>query len=222
MGRKLAYTNVIDAARLRRLALDCGADDAGLVEIGQPGLDDQRADILKFYPRTKALLAIVCRRNREPIRNPARSVAHLEFHHTGEDVNEVCRSVVTAPGAGGRTRHQPVDAGFLRGMPHTFQRGRSEGLNAVFHLSFTGKEARTAPVVIRDKTIRVSEGPRGDRRPATHRRQPDVAGVPGEGTQPAMGIVCAGRSASRVRRGSCWPSESASRPDHSNTRKGMT
>ena len=86
----------VDASRLRQLALDCGADDAGLVEIGHPGLDDQRADILKFYPRTKALLAIVCRMNREPIRNPARSVANLEFHTTGEDVNEVCRAVVTA------------------------------------------------------------------------------------------------------------------------------
>ena len=29
-------TTKIDADRLRRLALDCGADDAGLVEIGHP------------------------------------------------------------------------------------------------------------------------------------------------------------------------------------------
>ena len=86
----------IDAARLRQLALDCGADDAGVVEIGHPALDDQRADILKFYPRTKALLAVVCRMNREPIRNPARSVANLEFHATGDHVNDVCRAVVTA------------------------------------------------------------------------------------------------------------------------------
>ena len=86
----------LDSAWLKQLALDHGADDAGLVEIGHPGLDDQRADIQKFYPRTKALLAIVCRMNREPIRNPARSVANLEFHTTGEDVNDVCRAVVTA------------------------------------------------------------------------------------------------------------------------------
>ena len=92
----VAQPTAIDASRLRRLAMDCGADDAGLVEIGHPGLDDQRADILKFYPRTRTLLAVVCRMNREPIRNPARSVANLEFHHTGEDVNEVCRAVVTA------------------------------------------------------------------------------------------------------------------------------
>lgn len=88
--------NAIDSERLRQLALDCGADDAGLVEIGHPLLDDQRADILKFYPRTRALLAVVCRMNREPIRNPARSLANLEFHTTGEDVNDVCRAVVTA------------------------------------------------------------------------------------------------------------------------------
>ena len=85
----------IDAERLKQMALDCGADDAGLVEIGHPALDDQRADILKFFPKTKALLAIVCRMNREPIRNPARSVANLEFHTTGEEVNDVCRAVVT-------------------------------------------------------------------------------------------------------------------------------
>ncbi len=76
--------------------MDFGADDAGLVEINDPALDDQRADILKFFPRTRALLAIVCRMNREPIRNPARSVANLEFHNTGEEVNDVCRALVTA------------------------------------------------------------------------------------------------------------------------------
>ena len=86
----------LDSAWLKQLALDHGADDAGLVQIGDPALDDQRADILRFYPRTRALLAIVCRMNREPIRNPARSVANLEFHATGEEVNDVCRAVVSA------------------------------------------------------------------------------------------------------------------------------
>jgi Fe-S-cluster-containing hydrogenase component 2 len=33
--------------------------------------------------------------NREPIRSPARSVANLEFHHTGDHVNEVARKIVT-------------------------------------------------------------------------------------------------------------------------------
>ena len=31
----------LDAAWLRQLCLDCGADDAGLVEIARPAIDDQ-------------------------------------------------------------------------------------------------------------------------------------------------------------------------------------
>ena len=92
---QVTKTIKLEAAWLRQLALDHGADDAGLVSIEDPALDNQRADILNFYPRTKSLLAIVCRMNREPIRNPSRSVANLEFHTAGEDVNSVCRAVVT-------------------------------------------------------------------------------------------------------------------------------
>lgn len=86
----------LDADRLRQLCRDAGADDVGLVEIGRPSLDDQRDDILRFFPATKTLLSFVCRMNREPIRNPARSVANLEFHHTGDQVNEIARKVVAA------------------------------------------------------------------------------------------------------------------------------
>jgi ferredoxin len=84
----------LDAAWLRQLCLDCGADDAGLVETSRPALGDQRADILRYFPPTKTLLSFACRMNREPIRSPARSVANLEFHHTGDQVNEVARKVV--------------------------------------------------------------------------------------------------------------------------------
>src|SRR5262249_35147608 len=90
-GRQPAPPTVLDAAWLRQLCLDCGADAAGLVEIGRPALDNQRDDILHYFPSTKALISFVCRLNREPIRSPARSVANLEFHHTGDHVNEVAR-----------------------------------------------------------------------------------------------------------------------------------
>ncbi|MFN7733853.1 MAG: SCP2 sterol-binding domain-containing protein [Pirellula sp.] len=51
--------------------------------------------------------------------------------------------------------------GFLSGIRYTFQRGQSEGLNAVYHFTFTGKEPKTATVVIRDKTIQVADGLEG-------------------------------------------------------------
>ena len=87
---------VLDADRLRRLCLDAGADDVGFVSIGRPELDDQRDDILRLFPWTKGLVSIVCRMNREPIRSPARSVANLEFHRTGDHVNEIARKIVAA------------------------------------------------------------------------------------------------------------------------------
>src|SRR5919198_4341702 len=86
----------LDAAWLRQLCREAGADDMGLVEISRPALDDQRDDILRYFPPTKTLLSFVCRMNREPIRSPARSVANLEFHHTGDHINEIARTIVAA------------------------------------------------------------------------------------------------------------------------------
>jgi ferredoxin len=50
---------------------------------------------------------------------------------------------------------------FLRGLNFTFQRGKSEGLNATYHFTFTGQEQVKATVVIRDKTLQVSDGHTG-------------------------------------------------------------
>ncbi|MFC1757662.1 4Fe-4S binding protein [Planctomycetota bacterium] len=84
----------LDAAWLKQIAIDAGADDVGIVEIERSVLDDQRVDILQHFPSTRTLLSFVCRMNREPIRSTARSVANLEFHHRGDQVNEVAQQVV--------------------------------------------------------------------------------------------------------------------------------
>jgi len=85
---------MLDGAWLRRLALDCGADDAGVVEIARPGLDPQREEIIRNYPWTKCLLSFVLRMAREPVRGASRSVANLEFHRAGDQVNEISAAIV--------------------------------------------------------------------------------------------------------------------------------
>jgi putative sterol carrier protein len=47
------------------------------------------------------------------------------------------------------------------GLPFLFQRGKSDGLNATDHFTFTGQEELNATVVICDRTLRVSEGHKG-------------------------------------------------------------
>ncbi|MFA6163611.1 MAG: 2Fe-2S iron-sulfur cluster-binding protein [Methylobacter sp.] len=87
-------TRTLQADWLRQLAMDCGADDAGLIDIDLPALDPQRTEILERYPWTKTLLSFVVRMSREPVRSSARSVANLEFHNTGDLVDEVSRHIV--------------------------------------------------------------------------------------------------------------------------------
>lgn len=84
----------LDAEWLRTLCLNAGAGDVGFVELGRPAPADQRDDILRIFPRAQSFISFVVRMNREPIRSPARSVANLEFHHAGDRVNEIARTIV--------------------------------------------------------------------------------------------------------------------------------
>lgn len=85
----------LGAAEIRQLCLDAGADDIGFVSLDREELDDQRVDILDFFPKAKTLISIVVRMNREPIRSTARSVANLEFHSAGEQLNHASREIVS-------------------------------------------------------------------------------------------------------------------------------
>lgn len=84
----------ITADALRELALDCGADDVGVVEIGRTELDSQREEILKNYPWTRSLLSFVVKMAREPVRGTPRSVSNLEFHRAGHETNEIAAQIV--------------------------------------------------------------------------------------------------------------------------------
>jgi ferredoxin len=90
----LAQAGPLDAAELRQFALDCGADDAGLVALDRPEVADQRADILQAFPAGRTLLSFCVRMNREPIRSPARSAANAEFHATYDHANHTAREIV--------------------------------------------------------------------------------------------------------------------------------
>lgn len=86
----------LDAAWLRQICREAGADDVGFVEAVRPEIADQKDDILAVFRDTKTLVSFVCRMNRENIRTPARSIANLEFHHTTDEINEVARNIVAA------------------------------------------------------------------------------------------------------------------------------
>jgi alkyl sulfatase BDS1-like metallo-beta-lactamase superfamily hydrolase len=51
--------------------------------------------------------------------------------------------------------------GFLKGLAWTFQRGKSEGLDATYHFTFTGQEEHQATITIRSQTLNVEKGHHG-------------------------------------------------------------
>jgi ferredoxin len=86
----------LDAEWLRQLCLDAGVDDAGFVELERPALADERLQIERTFPRTRSLISFVVRMNRDNVRSPARSVANSEFHHAGDEVNDIARQITAA------------------------------------------------------------------------------------------------------------------------------
>jgi Fe-S-cluster-containing hydrogenase component 2 len=109
---------MLDAQELRDLCLAAGADDVGFVDVDRPELANQRHDIRQFFPQTKSLISFVLRMNREPIHNPARSIANVEFHQTGEHVNETAHRIVAALEARGMRAINPA-MGFPMEMANT-------------------------------------------------------------------------------------------------------
>jgi Fe-S-cluster-containing hydrogenase component 2/putative sterol carrier protein len=118
----------LDAAWLRQLCLEAGADDVGFVELERPALTEERPHIQRAFPPTRSLISFVLRMNRDNVRSPARSVANSEFHHTGDEVNDVARSIVAVlERAGIRALNPPM------GFPMEADRWMTERMWVVAH-----------------------------------------------------------------------------------------
>jgi len=87
---------VLSSRVLRDLALACGADDCGLVSVDDPLLAGEKPHIHRAFPAARTVLVLAGRMHREPVRSPARSVANLEFHKSGHDLDETARRIVRA------------------------------------------------------------------------------------------------------------------------------
>ncbi len=98
----------LESAWLRELCLEAGADDVGFVDIERPEVSVDREQILEALPGARTLIAIVLRMNKDSVRSPARSVANLEFHATGEDTDHVARRIVRALEARGLRAINPA------------------------------------------------------------------------------------------------------------------
>lgn len=114
-----------------------------------PFLADRKTHLEEIVrPLQKKEETIYVIRNSDAEEHVARRFPHKKIKHVGNSL-----------------RPNTIEV-FLDGMQHLFQPGKSAGLNAAFHFTFTGNQQRRATVVIKDRKISVEEGHIG--RPDLH------------------------------------------------------
>ncbi len=97
-------------ARIRAIALEAGADDAGVVSLEHPDLAAEVPHVRAAFPAARSIVSIVMSTHPDDIRSPARSVANLEFHRAGAEVDEVARRIAVALAALGHPSINPAMA----------------------------------------------------------------------------------------------------------------
>lgn len=91
---------------VRAIALAAGADDAGVVSLHHPDLTEEVPHATRALPGARSFVSVVLSTHRDNIRSPARSVANVEFHRTGREVDEILhRIAVELSRRGHRTIH---------------------------------------------------------------------------------------------------------------------
>jgi len=92
-SRKTTKPGVIDAAWLRQVCLEAGADDVAFASVDNPELASEREHVEGALPGTRSFISLVVKMNRDNVRSPARSVANQEFHRSGELINEAAHRI---------------------------------------------------------------------------------------------------------------------------------
>lgn len=106
-ARKPPAPQPLTLGEVRAIALECGADDAAVVTLEHPELAEEKPHALAAFPTARSFVAFVVGTHPESIRSPKRSVANLEFHRAGHQVDEVGHRIAHALSSRGHPSLNP-------------------------------------------------------------------------------------------------------------------
>jgi len=87
-------TAILESTQLKKMALNAGADDAGLVDLSRDAMADYRQDLLAAMPDTKSVMTLAFRVNQNHLKSLTHSVADHEFKQVWTDANHIARQLV--------------------------------------------------------------------------------------------------------------------------------
>lgn len=79
--------SLLDAGWLKALAIECGADDAGFVEVSRESLNADAAAMEAILPGATSVVSIVVRMNRETVASPFLGLVNSESEHANKRVD---------------------------------------------------------------------------------------------------------------------------------------
>ena len=110
-SQKSTDTLPLKSSELKAIALKCGADDVGLVDVHLETMKPYRDDLEWAMPGVKTVMVLAWGLNQAQMQSPAHSLTDVEFKHGWAQANESARSVAEKiRQAGARALHMP--AGF--------------------------------------------------------------------------------------------------------------
>jgi hypothetical protein len=159
----------LDAEWLRQLCRQCGAEDVGLVEIDSVwqslsfGGNYKSAYCLSVCPAGEEVIAPFLTDRAEYLKTvvrPLQAQTETVYVVPGSDAEAHVSARFPhkrAKRVRNKVRIRSI-AEFLFGLRLGFQPGKAAGLDATYHLAFTGSEVLLATVVIRDGSLQVIDG----------------------------------------------------------------
>ena len=85
---------VYSSEEIKKICMEAGVDDVGLINLDRNALKSQREGILHVYPFTRSIISLVIAYNRENIQSPARYMANEEFHCIAEKTSHLARKIL--------------------------------------------------------------------------------------------------------------------------------
>ena len=106
-----ASVGILKYSEVMTIAKECGADDAGLVDIQRETMKPYRKDLEWAMPGVKTILVLAWGLNQAQMQTPAHSLADVEFKHGWANANESARAIAgKLRQLGAKALHMP--AGF--------------------------------------------------------------------------------------------------------------
>ena len=101
LGNKRYEKNsaVLSSETIKKIAVDTGVDDVGLIELSRKTLSDYTSDLLSVMHDTKTLMIMAVKINQTPLRSLAHSVVDQEFKRVWENFKTIESHIVDQLGS---------------------------------------------------------------------------------------------------------------------------